>query len=251
MLNVRDLTCGYGGAPVLQNVSFTVPENGRLCILGPNGCGKTTLLRAVCGLLPHSGSVTLDGQDLTALPPRARAKQVALLSQAAPAAFGYTVGQTVAMGRYAHIRGPLQGPGPADRAAVRESLERTGLWELRARPVTELSGGQLQRVFLARALAQAPRVLLLDEPTNHLDLRYQAALADTVRDWAAAPGRCAVAVLHDIDLALSFADRVLLLDGGAVKACAPAAQFDLALLNEAYGMDVRAYKLRTLRRWED
>ena len=250
MLNVRDLTCGYGGKPVLQNVSFTVPENGRLCILGPNGGGKTTLLRALCGLLPHTGTVTLAGQDLAALPSKQRARQVALLTQFAPAAFGYTVEETVAMGRYAHARGPLAGPDRADREAVRESLERTGLWALRARPVTELSGGQLQRVFLARAFAQSPRLLLLDEPTNHLDLRYQAALVDLVRDWAAAPGRCAVAVLHDINLALAFADRVLLLDGGTVAACAPAETFDLGLLDAAYGMDVRAYMQNVLRRWE-
>lgn len=252
MLQIEHLTCGYGGAPVVRDVSFAVPEGGRLCVLGPNGSGKTTLLRAIAGLLPYTGAITAGGQALNGLPPRRRARAVALMSQFSAAGFDYTVYETVMLGRYAHREGAFWAPdSDADRTAVRESLQRTDTWALRERYVTELSGGQLQRVMLARAFAQAPQVLLLDEPANHLDLRCQAELSASVRAWAAeAPGRCAVAVLHDVNLALELADRVLLLQNGAVRWQGPAAALDTAALDEVYGMDVRGYMQKALARWQ-
>ena len=250
MLNIKHLTCGYGGVPVVQDVSFRVREGEKLCILGPNGCGKTTLLRSLAGLLPCEGTVELSGADLRKLPVRQRAQKLALMSQLAPAAFDYTVYETVMLGRYAHQRGGLLcAESGADRKAVEDSLRLAGAWDLRDRTVTELSGGQLQRVFLARTFAQEPQVILLDEPTNHLDLRCQAQLIDTLRGWAERPGRCIVGVLHDINLALAFADTVLLLDRGVVLAWERTEDFDLSLLNSLYGMDVRGYMNHALRRW--
>ena len=250
MLNVEHLTCGYGGAPVVKDVSFRVREGERLCILGPNGCGKTTLLRALAGLLPCRGTVGLSGVDLRFLPARQRAKKLALMSQLSPAAFDYTVYETVMLGRYAHRRGgPLSGESEADRRAVEDSLNLTGVWELRGRLVTELSGGQLQRVFLARAFAQEPQVILLDEPTNHLDLRCQAQLTDSLRGWSERPGRCVVGVFHDINLALAFAGSVLLLDRGGVLAHERVEDLDLSLLDGLYGMDVRGHMRAALKRW--
>ena len=174
------------------------------------------------------------------------------MSQFSGVQFAYTVYETVMLGRYAHQRdGWWQGQTAADRAAVRESLRRTDTWALRDRYVTELSGGQLQRVLLARAFAQAPRVLLLDEPANHLDLRCQVELAASVRAWAAEqPGRCVVAVLHDVNLALDLADSVLLLQNGAVRWSGPAAAPDAAALDEVYGVDVRGYMQKALARWQ-
>ena len=155
------------------------------------------------------------------------------------------------LGSYAHHRGGLlAAESEADRKAVEDSLGLTGVWDLRDRPVTELSGGQLQRVFLARAFAQEPQAILLDEPTNHLDLRCQAELIDSLRSWAARPGRCVVGVFHDINLALAFADTALLLDRGAVSAYARTEDLDLSLLDGLYGMDVRSYMRQALRRWE-
>ena len=250
MLNAEHLTCGYGGEPVVKDVSFRVREGEKLAILGPNGCGKTALLRALAGLLPCDGKIELAGTDLRSLPARQRARKLALMSQLSPAAFDYTVYEAVMLGRYAHQRGGLlSAESGADRKAVEDSLNLTGVWELRKKLVTELSGGQLQRVFLARAFAQEPQVILLDEPTNHLDLRYQVELTDSLRLWAARPGRCVVGVLHDINLALSFADTVLLLDRGSVLAHERMEGFDLSLLDGLYGMDVREYMKATLRRW--
>ena len=250
MLNVEHLTCGYGGPPVVKDVSFRVEEGEKLCILGPNGCGKTTLLRALAGLLPCRGTVEMAGVDLRSLPARQRARKLALMSQLSPAAFDYTVYETVMLGRYAHQRGGLlPAESEHDRKAVEDSLTLTGTWELRDRPVTELSGGQLQRVFLARAFAQEPQAILLDEPTNHLDLRCQVELIDSLRSWASRPGRCVVGVFHDINLALSFADTVLLLDRGSVLAYERMEDFDLSLLDGLYGMDVRGHMKTTLQRW--
>ena len=250
MLNVEHLTCGYGGEPVVKDVSFRVREGEKLSILGPNGCGKTTLLRSLAGLLPCQGTVELAGADLRSFPARQRAQKLALMSQLSPAAFDYTVYETVMLGRYARQRGGLlSGESGDDRKAVEDSLNLTGVWDLRDRLVTELSGGQLQRVFLARAFAQEPQVILLDEPTNHLDLRCQAELTDSLRLWAERPGRCIVGVFHDINLALSFADTVLLLDRGSVLAWKRLEHFDLSLLDGLYGMDVRGHMRAALRRW--
>ena len=250
MLNVEHLTCGYGGEPVVKDVSFRVREGEKLCVLGLNGCGKTTLLRSLAGLLPCQGAVELAGTDLRKLPARLRAQKLALMSQLSPAAFDYTVYETVMLGRYAHQRGGLfSGESGDDRKAVENSLNLTGVWDLRDRLVTELSGGQLQRVFLARAFAQEPQVILLDEPTNHLDLRCQAELTDSLRLWAKHPGRCIVGVFHDINLALSFADTVLLLDRGSVLAWERMENFDLSLLDGLYGMDVRRHMRAALKRW--
>lgn len=251
MLKVEHLSCGYGGEPVVRDVSFQVREGERLCILGPNGCGKTTLLRAISGLLPSSGTIEIAGTDLRKISARKRAQKMALMSQLSPAAFDYTVYETVMLGRYAHQKGGLRaGASETDRRIVRESLTLTDTWELRDQLITELSGGQLQRVFLARTFAQEPQVILLDEPTNHLDLRCQAELIESLRTWAAVGGRCVVGVLHDINLALAFADTVLLLERGAVLAHEKIEQLELTLLDRLYGMDVRGHMKTTLERWK-
>ena len=252
MLKVEHLTCGYGGAPVVKDLSFEVPAGGRLCILGPNGCGKTTLLRALAGLLPHEGKVTAEGRDLAAMDRRQLARTVALLSQISSVYFSYTVDETVLMGRDAHqTGGAFSGPGPEDRAIALECMERTGVADLRDRQVTELSGGQLQRVFLARTFAQQPRIILLDEPTNHLDLKYQVELVQELKAWAAGEGRCVVGVLHDVNLALDLADLFLLMEEGRARYFGPAAEFDPAALNRVYQMDVGGYMRRSLQRWEE
>lgn len=250
MLRIEHLSCGYGGPPIVKDISFHVKEREKLCILGPNGCGKTTLLRAMAGLLPSSGNLMLMNHDLHRMPVKERAKKLALMSQFSPATFDYTVYETVMLGRYAHqSRGMLTGESDADRRAVEESLRLTGTWDLREHLVTRLSGGQLQRVFLARTFAQEPQVILLDEPTNHLDLRYQVELIESLKTWANAEGRCVVGVFHDMNLALSFADTLLLLNHGQIEHCCRLKEFDLSLLDKLYSMDVRGYMIKSLQRW--
>ncbi len=251
MLQARGLTCGYGGPAVVRDVSFDLGEGERLCVLGPNGCGKTTLLRALAGLLPYSGQVLVCGADAKGLSRRELSLRVGMMSQLSPVYFAYTVYETVMLGRYAHQSGGLlERESEDDRRAVRRSLERTGLWPLRDRLITHLSGGQLQRVFLARTFAQEPAVILLDEPTNHLDLKYQAELTESLRDWSAREGRGVVGVFHDISLALDFADRVLLMRDGTILSQTPAAAVERRTLSRIYDMDVGAYMQKLLGRWQ-
>ena len=251
MLQVEHLRCGYGGEPVIKDLSFSVAPGDRLCVLGPNGCGKTTLLRAVSGLLPAQGKVTVCGEALSKLSRKKSAQKIALMSQMSSVYFSYTVYETVMLGRYAHMRqGLLAGEREEDRKLVLESLRRTGTLELKDKLITELSGGQLQRVFLARTFAQDPQIILLDEPTNHLDLKYQLQLVEDLKDWARQGERCVVGVLHDINLALAFANQILLLDEGRAVAFGKAEEFDLSLISQIYHVDVEQYMRSYFQRWE-
>ena len=250
MLQIEHVSCGYGGKPVVQDISFEVNEGEKLCILGPNGSGKTTLLKGLAGILPVQGCVRVCGEDLSGMNARQRARRVALMSQLAASPFAYTVYETVLLGRYAHQKpGAFHSESDGDREIVRESLERVGMFALKDRLVTELSGGQLQRVYLARIFAQDPLVVLLDEPTNHLDLKYQMELVAAMREWVQKEKRCVVGVLHDINLALSFGDRVLLMDQGKVLACESSGKFDLSLLDQIYHMNVGQYMREALEHW--
>lgn len=250
MLTVEHLSCGYGKTEVIHDLSFQVKAGERLCILGPNGCGKTTLLRALAGVIPWQGGVEADGVSQRGLSPKQRAKKIALMSQFSRTAFDYTVYEAVMLGRYAHRSNSLfPSESAADRKAVEDAMRRTGVWELREKLVTRLSGGQMQRVFLARTFAQEPQIILLDEPANHLDLRYQAELLESLRDWTADGKRCVAGVFHDISLALAFADTALLLEEGGELACGPVEELDEKLLNRLYGMDVRSYMREMYGRW--
>mgnify|MGYP000830306985 CR=1 FL=1 len=251
ILTLRDVYAGYGGRDIVRGVSLTVDSGERFCILGPNGCGKTTLLRAIAGLLPVRGEVLLDGKPIARMKRREIASHVALLSQLSQVYFSYSVFDTVMLGRYLHLRGALRTPSREDRDCVRRCLETVGLWEAREAMIDTLSGGQLQRVFLARTLAQEPSLILLDEPTNHLDLKYQAELMESLRDWASRGGRAVVGVLHDLNLALGFADRMLLMSQGEAVACGSAREaLRPERLQEVFGIDVAAYMKRALARWE-
>lgn len=251
MLKIKNLSCGYGTEPVLKDISFTVENGHKLCVLGPNGCGKTTLLRAIAGLLPSTGSVTIDERELKTMPRKQAAQKIAFMSQLSPVHFSYTVWQTVMMGRYARQKRGIFGQETAeDIAAVQASLEKTGMLSAKERQISELSGGQLQRVFLARTFAQEPEIILMDEPTNHLDLKYQLELVKVLSNWAAQPSHCVVGAFHDINLALSFADDLLVLQDGRIAAHCLTARFDLNTLSGVYGTDVRAYMRSSLKRWK-
>lgn len=251
MLTVENVSCGYGSNMVVKEVSFAVNENEILCILGPNGCGKTTLLRAIAGLLPSSGKVSIDGVDIRQTERKKMAAQIGFMNQITSVTFTYTVYETVMMGRYAHQKsGIFTAEQKNDKAMVLQSLNQVGMFELKDRQITELSGGQLQRVFLARVLAQNPHIILLDEPTNHLDIKYQIELMDQMREWAKKEKRCVVGVLHDINHAFMFADKILLLKNGCVETFCTADAFDLYSLNAAYNTDVKSYMQNSLKRWK-
>ena len=252
MLKVQDLSCGYGDEPVVKSVSFTAQPNEKICILGPNGCGKTTLLRGIAGLLPTDGYIDVSGLDMRQLNSRQAAAKLAYMSQISSVYFSYTVHETVMLGRYAHIkRGLFSSVSQSDKQIVLDAMEKTGTLDLKDRLITELSGGQLQRVFLARTFAQNPQIILLDEPTNHLDLKYQIELVKNLQEWVRQDSRCVIAVFHDINLAFSFADRIILMKDGHIMADERTEKFDISALNSVYGIDVSDYMRNILKRWED
>jgi iron complex transport system ATP-binding protein len=250
MLEIRDLYCGYGTGDVLRNINLTAKRGEFLCIAGPNGCGKSTLLKAIARLLPFRGSATINGRETDSFSRKELALHIALLGQMSPLYFPYTVYDTGAMGRYAHIKSWFAGHDAADKAAIEEVLAALGLNTLRNKPINELSGGQLQRVFLARTLAQNPQIILLDEPTNHLDLKNQIALLDHLADWVKSGERTIIAVFHDVNLALRYSDTAALMSEGTIAVHSSAAEvFNGPTLTEVYGMDVGRFMRESLGKW--
>ncbi|MGH7561942.1 MAG: ABC transporter ATP-binding protein [Gemmatimonadales bacterium] len=219
MLEASRLTIRYPGSagPALEAVDLAVRAGELVAVVGPNGSGKTTLLRAVLGLVPlEAGRVWLEGRDLATWPRAALAQAVGVVPQREDSPFSWTVDEMVGFGRYARL-GALSPFTRPDREAVDRALDRCDVTALRARSVETLSGGEWQRVRLARALAQEPKLLALDEPTASLDLGHEMALFELVRSLVRG-GLAALVVTHHLTLAGRYADRLLLLDGGRAVA---------------------------------
>ncbi len=223
MLRIRDLHAGYPHRPVLQGVSLDVKPGQTTVLIGPNGAGKTTLLRTLSGTLPPiHGQVTWQGHDVLTLSPQKRARLLAVVPQARQLPATFTVRQAVALGRTPYL-GWLGSLGPRDHRIVTRALRLTDLEPLADRLLGHLSGGEQQRVLLARALAQETPVLLLDEPTTHLDLHHQLRILTLVRRLAREEGLAVLMVLHDLNLAARFADEIALLHQGHLVAQGPSA----------------------------
>ena len=251
MLEVRELTVRHGAFTIVDGLSFHVREGEWLMIVGPNGAGKSTELGAVTQAVPYTGSVLLEGEDVKKMKPAQRARKMGVLMQKNFAGYAFTVEEVVRLGRYAYAPGVLSGHGAEDTEAVEEALERTGLTAQRGQSVLTLSGGELQRTFLAQVLAQRPRLLLLDEPTNHLDLVYQKQVFELVGEWLRTPGRAVVSVVHDLSLAKAFGTRALLLDHGKTAATGPVGEVLCSeKLDGVYNMDVSAWMRKMLGQWE-
>jgi iron complex transport system ATP-binding protein len=217
MLRIDSLTVAYNGKVVLRDVSLDVHAGEILALIGPNGAGKSTLIRAATGVAPvRSGRVLVDERDLSRLSATQRAKILAVVPQARQLGGAFSVWQAVMMGRTPHLNW-LGQEGDADRAVVRLALEQTCLDIFAERQIAKLSGGEQQRVLLARALAQSTPVLLLDEPTNHLDLQHQTNLLSLVKTLAKKKDLAVLMALHDLNLASFFADRVALLVNGELR----------------------------------
>jgi iron complex transport system ATP-binding protein len=213
-LRLQGMAVSLGGCPIVSDVDLAVAEGEVVGLVGPNGSGKSTLLRAVYrALRPAAGLISLDGDPLADLSPRETARRVAVVAQERTADFDFTVAEVVAMGRTPHKR-PLDRDTPEDRVICAGALERVGLADAGSRPYTTLSGGEKQRVLIARALAQRCSLHLLDEPTNHLDVRYQLEILTLIRGL----GHATLAAIHDLNLAAAYCDRICMLVGGRLVA---------------------------------
>jgi len=218
MLEVRLLSAAYGERIVLEDVSLSIKPGEVVAVIGPNGAGKSTLIRVVSGVLPaRAGTIQINGQDITRLAYMQRARHLAVVPQARQLPGDFSVYQTVLLGRTPYL-GWLGQPGKSDHEQVYWAMERTQTLELAERRVGELSGGEQQRVLLARALAQDTPVLLLDEPTTHLDLEHQSRILNLIRKLASETRRAILMVIHDLNLAGLYADRIALFMLGRLHA---------------------------------
>jgi iron complex transport system ATP-binding protein len=238
MLSVRDLHVSYGDVPVLRGVNLDVRAGEVVALVGPNGCGKTTLIRAITRVLPWAAGEVVAGEaPLRGMSARDLARLIAVVPQNPQLPLGYTALEVVLMGRTPHL-GFFDQEGPADFRRAEVALETAGVSHLAQRPVDELSGGERQSVVLARALAQDAPILLLDEPTANLDIGHQIAVASLVRRLAAS-GLTVLAAIHDLTLASLYSDRVVLMAGGRVLTEGPPSEVLTGpLIRTAYGADV-------------
>ena len=247
MIQLRDLSAGYGGRDVVRGVTLDFPPGRVLALLGPNGCGKSTLLRAALGLLPRSGGqVLLDGAPLESLSPRRRALMAAYLPQSRPTP-NITAYKMVLHGRFPHLSYPRR-CREEDYEAADRALRWADAADVAPRPMGELSGGQRQKVYLAMALAQQAPTLLMDEPTTFLDVGHQLEVMAAARRLAQ-EGRAVVMAVHDLPLAMRGADDIALLDGGRLAAWGTAEEvYASGALDRAFGVTLR--RVATQSGWQ-
>ena len=240
-LRVADLKAGYGQRLVVDGVSFTVAAGRVTALIGPNGSGKSTLLATMARLLqPMGGTVLLDGRAVHGQPTRALARELGILPQSPLVPEGLTAYELVSRGRHPH-QGFLSQWSDKDAAAVETAMGLTGTSEFAGMPVAALSGGQRQRCWIAMAMAQETSVILLDEPTTFLDLRYQVEVLDLLARLAHAHGRTVVVVLHDLNMAVAYADTVLCLKDGRIRAVAgDGRSLSAADVADIFGLEVEA-----------
>lgn len=236
LLAAEACSVGYGGHPVIVDLSLQVHRGDFMVIVGPNGCGKSTLLKAFARVKrPEAGRITLDGESMRRMRGRAIARRVSLLPQSAAAPEGITVGELVARGRHPHHT-VLRQWSRQDEAAVAEALARTHLTDLATTPLATLSGGQRQRAWVAMVLAQDTEVILLDEPTTFLDIAHQYELLELLGDLNT-EGRTIVAVLHDLNQAARFASRLVVMRDGELRGDgSPADVLTGELVQQAFGL---------------
>ncbi|MBO4449749.1 MAG: ABC transporter ATP-binding protein [Clostridiales bacterium] len=249
-LILKNVSASYGHNKVLDDISLTIGEGETVFIGGRNGSGKTTLLRIMSGLMEHEGSVTVAGEDVSKMKRRNVARLIALMPQTGETYFQYTVYQTVLLGRFARSKGVFGNFDAEDREFAKAAMDNCGVYEYRDRLLNELSGGQLQRVLLARTFAQGTPFLFLDEPGSNLDIKYRAELCDYLCKWAEGKTstpygdvrNTVVAVFHDLGQARSVCSRTVFLKNGKIAADGPSLSvITPESLESVYDFDVAGY----------
>jgi len=252
MLSVSNLTVRFGDYTVVDGVSFSVSPGEWLMIVGPNGAGKSSVISAISQAVPYTGTVAFGGRDIRTMKAKDVAKCFGVLTQRYAVGYSFTVEEVVRLGRYAYLGGFFRrGEEDAERH-VDDALRLTGLEALRHQSVLTLSGGELQRTFLAQVLAQDPPLLILDEPTNHLDLVYQKQIFELISRWVREGERAVVSVVHDLSLARKYGTTALLMHKGRLVAHGPVNDIiSSEHINPVYSMDVQAWMVDLLSQWRE
>lgn len=252
MLEVDHMSVSYGQLTIVDDVSFSLEEGEWLMLIGPNGAGKSTIVNAISQSAPYTGKVLYMGKDLKQFKPVELAKNIGILAQNHAVGYSFTVEEVVRLGRYSYAPSIFSKHTDADEESVERALELTGIKPLMKQSVLTLSGGELQRTFLAQILAQNPKILILDEPTNHLDLVYQKQIFALIQEWLRESGRAVISVVHDLSLARAYGTKCLMLKGGKKIAYGTGKEvFSPELLNQVYSMDVADWMRTMLSQWQE
>ena len=250
MLDVRNLSVQVNNRTIVDGVTFCVDENDFLMLIGPNGAGKSTLIKAIMRIYGYTGRVLLNGRDILSIKPKILASLVGVLAQEHQPLFPHTVYEVVSLGRYAHMRGLFGALSREDKAKIGEALAITGMDHMADQSVLTLSGGELQRVYLAQLLAQDPNLLILDEPANHLDIKYQITMFDIIKKWSKARGKAVMAVVHDLNTAFCYGTRALLMNEGKIYAQGEVPRvLTRENLQAVYSVDVAKWMADLMKHW--
>ena len=250
VLKVSGLKVAIGNKFLLDDINFALRENEFLAVNGPNGAGKSTLIRAIMNIARSSGSITLFDKDIKKYKNLERAKVIAVVSQIQNRDFGYTAEEVVRFGLYNRKKGFFDlGFSKRDYETADAAMEQTGIKAFAERSITNLSGGELQRVYLAQALTQNPNILILDEPTNNLDIGFQLAFFEIIKDWIKRENKAAIAIVHDLNLCYNYADRILMLNNGRQIALgAPEEVFTREILENVYGGPAAGFIQKSIKK---
>ncbi|SCI11570.1 Probable siderophore transport system ATP-binding protein YusV [uncultured Clostridium sp.] len=252
MLKIKNLYSGYNDVDVIKDITIDVNKGESVFIIGPNGCGKSTFLKSIANIIEYRGSIQIENKEISSFKRKDLAKKVGLMSQISEIYFPYTIYDAVSLGRYPYTKGMFDKLSKDDHKIIMDSIEKVGLTEYKDKMITELSGGQLQRVFLAKLLAQNPDIILLDEPTNHLDFKYQIELLEYVKKWSMSNNKIVIGVLHDLNLVHNFADSVILLNQGRVISSGkPVEVLNNDIIKDVYDIDIKGFMLDALEKWKD
>ena len=250
MLKAESITVRFGERTVVDHLSFHLHEGQWLMLVGPNGAGKSTLIETISQGVAYTGNILLEGRDIRRFKAAQLARKVGVLAQKNAVGYAYTVDEVVGLGRYAYTQSFLSTRDDGGKDQVERALSLTGLTDLRHASVLTLSGGELQRTFLAQVFAQNPQILILDEPANHLDLKYQQHIFSLISDWLKTPGRAVISVVHDLSLARKYGTHAVLMNQGKNIS---QGKIDEVLtqdnLKTVYDMDVYGWMREMLEQW--
>lgn len=251
MLSVNNLKVKLDNKIILNDISFNIKSNDMFMIIGPNGSGKTTILKSIMGDIKYTGNIKLKNGDIRKIRISDISKKIGVLMQNNNLEFENTVYDIVSLGRYTHIKDVFGSLTKIDKEMIEEAMNLTDISGLRDSSINNISGGELQRVFLALVLAQDPNILILDEPTNHLDLKHQIDMFDILKQWSQKKDKAIIAIIHDLNLAYKYGTKALLIKEGKTVACDDVKNsLTKDNLKETYDTDVFEWMQILLKNWK-